>query len=430
MSLDALFLREMERGRLRALRVFVFGLLGLDCLVLMTAHSWRAGAGNWNLAHVSVLDLLPVPDAGVHAAIYLTCGFLALAVAAGAAGRRAVATLTVLYGYAYFSSRSDGYQHHYLIAWLLLLCCAVPWGTKSERVRSWGIGLLYAQISIVYLFTAITKLDHWWLNGWALQRQIQRDGLRELLAATGTLTGLSEASVYSLLAWSVMLWQASVAPAFLWPRLRPWACATGPLFHGMVEVVGLEIRWFSWYMIALYYLLLFPERWYAALARPIARRLPTWPEPPGWPRWTLVPLAVAAGLAVSTTDFPRPLVAAGLVAGSVLLWRRSSGWVVGGTLVAAVATAQVPRHTDAAYDFYRFQGGDAVARKDDALAVQAYAAAVAVRPGADSRHRKLAEALERLDRRDEACALFGRALALRPGDRRAAEGSRRCQDDD
>lgn len=67
-----------------------------------------------------------------------------------------------------------------------------------------------------------------------------------------------------------------------------------------------------------------------------------------------------------------------------------------------------------------------MSRRDDRLAVEAYTAAVALNPGPDSRHRKLAEALERVGRHDDACATFEEAVRLRPGDERAEGGRSRC----
>ena len=65
---------------------------------------------------------LPLPEPGrasitfAHAAM---CILFAL-VAQGALVRVALPLATVLYGWAYFSSQLDSYQHHYLV-WLLLV---------------------------------------------------------------------------------------------------------------------------------------------------------------------------------------------------------------------------------------------------------------------------------------------------------------------
>ncbi len=182
---------SMEAGRLTTLRVALFTLFGLDQLALMTAHAWRYGSDTFDVAHFDWLGRLLGPtSAELHTAVYLVTAFLSFSVAAGLAVRFCLGLMTVLYAYATFSSMLDGYQHHYLMCWLLLLSLWVPFhrapGLSAGvitpvRFEALGIRLLYAQIAIVYLFTAVTKLDGAWLSGWALEQQISATGVRELV---------------------------------------------------------------------------------------------------------------------------------------------------------------------------------------------------------------------------------------------------------
>lgn len=425
------FDKEIETSRLVALRVVFFGVLGLDQLYLMVEKGYRYGAGDFNVAHFDFLDwALPLPYAPLHTALYLVCGFLALRIAAGIAVRQSLWVLTALYTYAYFSSMHDGYQHHYLMVWLLVISLVIPFhrgaGVDSSgeqapsRLRSWGVQLLYAQVAIVYSFTALTKANARWFDGWALEQQISRPFLREWLASLEASVGLGHNQIYSVIAHAVFFWQILAALAFVVPRLRVFACITGPLFHIMVEVIGLEIRWFSYYMVALYYLMLFPEAWYAATANRVGRLL----GPLGrlW-EWCVKPrkldadgrlvATVAGALACGLFGFFVPLPGALLVALSlpVLLCvseytgkrdiRRTRVRVAFQVAFAACVFA-IPRYTDVGYNYHRLRGGDLTRRGEPREAVDAYAAANRARPNSKARYAKRGRLLLQLRRYDEA----------------------------
>ncbi len=449
------FEREIEAGRLAALRVLFFGLLGVDQLYLMVEKGYRYGTANFNVAHFDVLDrILPSPQASVHTAIYLICGFLALRIAAGIAVRTSLAVLTPLYSYAYFSSMNDGYQHHYLMCWLLLISCAIPFhrtsgvdyvpdpDTSPRRFRSWGVQLLYAQVAIVYLFTATTKATGQWLDGWALERQIGTPWLRDWLAAAERGLGLGEHGIYAVIAHAVLLWQIVVAAAFLIPRLRPFACVTGPLFHIMVEVIGLEIRWFSYYMIALYYLMLFPESWYAFFARGVARALR--PAATGW-RWLVQARPIHADTrlgivvlgAIACAGFSFAGVLPGTIGVAVVLaiavvtadylsaadHQGSRTFVrVGFQIALALAVFAIPHYTSVGYHYYRQKGGDLTMRGQIPAAIEAYKQAIELRPGPDSRHEKLARLQLQLGRYDEALENYRHARRFAPTNPRIMRG--------
>ena len=255
------------RSRLTTLRVAFFALLGLDMWVLMVPHAPRH-SGDFNVSHLPSIDpWLPIPEVPLVGALYLFGGFLSFRIALGLATRASVIVLTGVYSSVYLWSQLDSYQHHYLMCLLLLLSCFVPWerlpGLERERapkamhLRSWAARLMYVQVSIVYFFTATTKVTEYWLDGWALNRIIQIPWIREAYAAAGQSMGWGELGAYAFVAHAIMIWQFLVAFAFLVPKLRPLACITGPVFHILVEVIDLKIGWFSYYMIAIYYVLLF-----------------------------------------------------------------------------------------------------------------------------------------------------------------------------
>ena len=63
-----------------------------------------------------------------------------------------IPTVTAIYGYIYFSSRIDNYQHHYMIFFVLLVL------SFHRQGKQWPVRLLCCFVGIVYFWTAITKL--------------------------------------------------------------------------------------------------------------------------------------------------------------------------------------------------------------------------------------------------------------------------------
>ncbi len=441
------------RVRLATFRVAFFGPLAFDMWMLMFVHAPRYGAGGFNVAHFPWLDaLLPVPSAALSGAIYLVGGFLAFRVALGAVTRLSLYLLTAIYGLVYFWSQADSYQHHYLIALLLLLSCFLPLeglpGVDGEpeelmgpdgapEVKSWAARLIYVEVSIVYFFTAVTKTSGDWLNGWALNRIIHTDFMREFLSWMGGVTGTGELGGYAITGWTIMLWQFFVATAFLFPKLRPLACITGPMFHILVEVIDLKIGWFSYYMIALYYILLFPDRWFLALARPVGallqplRPIATWLRTPGPTDPTTAWMAAAAVGMVSGAAVWQWLPAAGgtsialvvgLLAGAAVApWPRPAPHGYGRALaqLLGVAAMLVSLHgSGALYDYHRFWGGDLKRRGELESAAAHYESANRLAPeGEPARFRALGGIYERLGRRDDARVAYEEAARRRPDDK-------------
>lgn len=440
------FDNQVLRTRLTTFRVAFFALLALDLWVLMVPHAPRHDSGAFNVSHIPMLDaLIPNPDAVTVTVLYLAAGFFAFRVALGLALRPSLVALAVSYAVVYFWSQVDSYQHHYLIAVLLLLCCLTPWeetpGLDHPRkkdapthLRSWAVKLMYVQVSIVYFYTAVTKATPYWLDGWALERIITVDSIRELYASIGESLGWSDLGMYSFVAHAIMLWQFFVAFAFLMPKLRPLACLTGPIFHILVEVIDLKIGWFSYYMIAIYYVLLFPDAWFLAVARPVGRAFHSLRDAfdrviaPGEAPTVFVAVGTV-GLCLAAVVYV-PLPGTGVVAlvvgaaVGVTLWPgpRQPGTnaitrAVAHFAVAAIMLVSV-RATDVSYDYYRFWAGDLNRRGHYEEAAEKYERANAAQPGGPARHFALGDVYRRLGRHQEALAAYRAGLVREPGSAR------------
>ncbi len=443
---------EHLRVRMTTFRVVFFTLLAFDMWVLMLSSAPRYGVAGFNVSHLPFLDgALPLPNVAMASLAYLVGGFMALRVAFGIATRGSLYLLTALYGGIYFWSQADSYQHHYLIALLLVLCWFLPLEDlpqlerrepeeRSSQLRSWAARLIYVEVSIVYFYTAVTKTNRYWLDGWALDRIITTSSMRDFLALWAETFGTSDLGPYAFTAHAIMIWQYFVAGAFLIPKLRPLACITGPLFHILVEVIDLKIGWFSYYMIGIYYILLFPNSWFLAIGRPIGRAMAPLQGAWEWiirPRKAppLGPLALAAGaltalfIMVGVPVAGRGIIAlvlAGMVAWSLRgglperLWARAAVQV-GSVLVMWLALSV----SGVLYNYHRYAAGDFKRRGQLELAATHYEQANRASFGGSARYFQLGEVYERLGRYDEARRAYERGLRAAPNDARGTRGLQR-----
>ncbi len=137
--------------------------------------------------------------------------------------------------------------------------CCYRWRRGKDdapRAALWPWRLLLVQLSLVYAWAAIAKLDGAWLDGTVLAAQLGEGFAREQIARIG-------------FAWVARFIVAiELALAVLLQLRRAWLVALllGVGFHLGVELSGFRIGLFSYFMLALY-LLLVPESWIAAMAR-------------------------------------------------------------------------------------------------------------------------------------------------------------------
>mgnify|MGYP000114929539 CR=1 FL=1 len=262
----SLFETERPLSALLLLRFGFFGLLAYDLWSISLSHAPRYGAGGFNVAHLDLLNLFSVPTPSSIGAVYLVAGALSIWIAVGMMGRVGVALCTALYTFAYFWSQADSYQHHYLLCLCLFLFMGMPW----EKNKSTALNALMLQMSLIYAWTAVAKVEPVWLSGDTLNKLVAAPDVRETVISTGAYLGLNMQETFKLSAWAVMLGEFFAALAFLVRPLRSLAFFIVPWFHIMVEWIGFDIELFSYYMLLLNLALLSPERlwhWPEALYR-------------------------------------------------------------------------------------------------------------------------------------------------------------------
>ncbi len=404
--------------KLAVARVLIFGILAVDA-VLQIAHAPRYGAGAFNVAHFRFLDGLAPGRVGMMLA-QLTIAYCCGLVAFGRAPRVALPVATALYAWVYFTSQLDSYQHHYLVALLLLISNFVPWDASPPpppergkplppRIASWAVRLILVQLAIMYGWAAISKMDGRWLDGSTMAAQIKTGAAHAIISHTG---GFKVAAVLTLLL------ELTLA-ATIWSRRGAWIAAPiGILFHVLIALSDLEIGLFAYIMIAVYVLVL-PDRLFAQLDAPEP------PQPIRPSRPYVGPVALAAALVVSVliargTHLDRTVTIALVVAPillAVTVWLARSTPATWPRLAAAHVLAfalivAADRGSDTAIDYYRFWGGSASRLGDATTARAAYTRILEFAPDNGNAAFQLGRLELAAGNRDAATRLLTRAVAL------------------
>jgi hypothetical protein len=410
-------------------RLLFFAVLAVD-MWLQVEHAPRYGAGDFNVSHLPALDgWLPVLTRPTMAFLFLLQAYLAGLLALGGGGRSALVALTSLYGVTYFSSQLDSYQHHYLLFLVLFLLCFVRWdpappapaGKKAPaRAGDWPVRLILVQMSIVYFYAAMAKTEPLWLDGRVLELQVSSGWARDLIERVGG---------FKLVSGLVIATELFLAGAIHVRPLRRFVAPIGILFHAGIEASGFQIGLFSYFMIALYALVL-PEAPIVRLVQWVHRHVPAIPLVTHWAaaaRAVLRASAIAIGavllLLVPIGGPAWAAAAAALVLGIAGLQvvareqraRHALAHFAACLLVAALAR---PAVTDVARDYYRFWGGSARRLGDLETATAAYERAVELAPDHAQSHVSLAGLYQRTGKIDQALREARRAQSLEPANYR------------
>lgn len=198
----------------------------------------------------------------IHCAVLM---LLAVGVLVGAWYRFCAALFTLGFTYVFLLDQTQYLNHVYLMCLLSFLLIFVPahrnlsvdaWRRPRRRAHTtpaWTLGVLRAQIGLVYFYAGLAKVNGDWLRG---------EPLRGWLAARADVPLIG---AYFTESWVVWLFTCGslcldllIAPALLWRRSRIAAACFAIGFHLLNwQLFGLGV--FPWLMMAATVLFLPPE---------------------------------------------------------------------------------------------------------------------------------------------------------------------------
>jgi hypothetical protein len=204
-----------------------------------------------------IIEGLPSLTQG-QAAIVLALWFgAALAFTIGWKTRICGFVLAAVMGYTLIIDQQLYASNLYLLCLIVLLLTLAEVGrpSGSNSVWRWPILLLQIQLSLVYFFAAVTKLNSVYLKGYMLGSNLRKE-LPAVVFTPGMLTTLAVASIVIELFLAAAFWVRS---------FRKSAVLVGVLFHlGMVltitPLVAIQLIVFAVACIAIYPLFFFRVR--------------------------------------------------------------------------------------------------------------------------------------------------------------------------
>jgi hypothetical protein len=432
-----------EHGASRAYlfsKVFLL-MLALDTWMLMIGHAGRYGVAGFNVAHFAWLDAIqPTPTASSYVAVLVLTGLLSLVILLTGIRRSTVFALFVLYTFSWSMSMLDSYQHHYFVS-LILLCFVFFPQTSALELRKQkqakpllrpgsGFSLLGATVTVVYTFTAIAKMDAQWLAGHTMRQISSAERVFAPLADYAGSLGVEREHFWSLLATAVIPQELLLALCYLFAvhqdrlasRIPRVLCAVGfvlaVVLHVGAEAMGLQIGWFSYYMLLLACCFLLPL--------PVVDRLAivfAWParwlmqQTLDWeaesPPSKLASLGLAFGCALllmlvgKMIDLPGALPACALaglalVIVTLLVTRAPQPhdprrYAVATAIASAMMWLAIAV-SPVRWDFYRYLGGDLNRRGEPEAALEAYLKGERYAPPGESRMKQIKELRRKLAR--------------------------------
>ncbi|GAA4376531.1 HTTM domain-containing protein [Hymenobacter koreensis] len=228
-------------------------------------------------------EWLPHPPPIVIYGIYALVVAAGIAVAAGFRYRLAAALLSLGYVLLMLLEETEYINHFYLYALVAAVLAVLPAHRAASAdvragrvvpaatVPAWTRLVLLFQISLVYVFAALAKVNPDWLEARPLSVWLAAKANYPLIG------GLLASPVTPwLMSYGGLVFDALVVPLLLWKRTRPWGFAAAALFHLLnVVIFGLgTFPWFSLLITSLFFAPDFPRHLPGFVGRWFRTRLP------------------------------------------------------------------------------------------------------------------------------------------------------------
>ncbi|MCB0015810.1 MAG: HTTM domain-containing protein, partial [Anaerolineales bacterium] len=237
----------------------LFGLLMLAGTIRFVANGWVEAfylAPDFHFTYYGFSWVKPLPAYGLYG-VYGLMALAALCIALGFCYRAAIITFFLCFTYTELLDKTYYLNHYYFISLLSFLLIFLPlhrrfsvdswlWPRlKSDCVPRWTIAALCLQLSSVYLFAGIAKLNADWL--WRAMP------LKLWLAAQTDFPLIGFLFDYDsfayLMSWSGAIYDLTIPFFLLWRKTRPAAYLAVIGFHLMTGLL-FHIGMFPWIMIA------------------------------------------------------------------------------------------------------------------------------------------------------------------------------------
>lgn len=199
-------------------------------------------------------DWVPEPTAAGFHALFGLMVLTGLTIAAGHWRRASAAVHLVCFLWVEVLDLSTYLNHYYLVSLLLGILVIVP-PVEQGRLPRWALGLLRAQVAVVYTFAGIAKLNpDWLLQGEPLHTWLSGMTHRPVI---GPLLG--ERWLALAMSWAGCLYDLSIALWLALPRTRRLAWLSVAAFH-LATALLFPIGVFPWLMMAASLLFWSPAR--------------------------------------------------------------------------------------------------------------------------------------------------------------------------
>jgi hypothetical protein len=291
----------------------------------------------------------------------------------------------------------------------------------AKLVSGFGYNLLGANVAVLYTFTSIAKMDAQWTAGNTIRRISSAGRVFAPLAEWAARFGVPEPRFWAALSTSVIPLELLVALGYgiavvqdssrsAWPRraafLAFWLAVS---LHVGAEAMGLEIGWFSYYMLALACAFLLPgpaietlALFFTLPAQLLAAQLN---EDPRAQRAVELLIAIGGASCVLLSvayliDLPGAMGAAGVAVagligvGAFAALRGKAAYLRRLCLATGCAAALMWAAigcSSVRWDFYRYLGGDLSRRGRSEAALEAFVKGERYAPKGESRRAKIEE---------------------------------------